>query len=68
MVDPEDGFNEHSVKVHGITASRVHGSPSFKDVWPSIEKYFTNAVVVGHNVAGSDLDALIKNLRRYNLD
>lgn len=68
LVDPEDGFNEHSVKVHGITASRVHGAPNFKEVWPNIEKYFTNAVVVGHNVAGSDLDALVKNLRRYDQD
>ena len=41
LVDPEDGFNEHSVKVHGITVSRVHGAPNFKEVWPNIEKYFT---------------------------
>ena len=68
LVDPEDGFNEHSVKVHGITASRVQGAPNFKAVWSNIERYFTNAVVVGHNVATSDLDALVKNLKRYNLD
>jgi len=68
FIDPEDGFNEHSVKVHGITAARVQGAPNFGVIWPKIEKYFTNAVVVGHNVAGSDLDALVKNLRRYNLD
>lgn len=68
LIDPEDGFNEHSVKVHGITASRVQGAPNFKTIWPNIERYFTNAVVVGHNVATSDLDALVKNLKRYNLD
>ena len=68
MIDPEDGFSEHTVKVHGITASRVQGSPNFEAVWPNIEKYFTNAIVVGHNVAGADLDALVKTLSRYNLD
>ena len=38
------------------------------EISKDIEKYFTNAVVIGHNVASSDLDALVKNLRRYNLD
>ena len=39
-----------------------------KIVWKEIEKYFTNAVIIGHNVAGADLDALVKALNRYNLD
>lgn len=68
LVDPEDGFDDHCVKVHGITAVRVKDAPNFKAVWPKIEKYFTNAVVIGHNVAQADLDALVKALRRYNLD
>lgn len=67
-VDPEDGFDDNCVKVHGITAHTVKGALSFPKVWSSIEKYFTNAVVVGHNVAAADLDALVKNLNRYNLD
>ena len=54
--------------MHGITASQVANEPSFPEIWKDIEKYFTNAVVIGHNVASSDLDALVKNLRRYNLD
>ena len=41
---------------------------SFSAVWKEIEKYFTNAVIIGHNVAGADLDALVKALKRYNLD
>lgn len=68
LIDPEDGFDDHCVKVHGISASRVKDAPNFKSVWHRIEKYFTNAVVVGHNVAQADLDALVKTLRRYNLD
>ena len=67
-INPEDGFDYHCVKVHGINAHMVKDAPTFPQVWISIEKYFTNTVIVGHNVAAADLDALVKNLNRYNLD
>lgn len=67
-INPEDGFDDNCVKVHGITAHTVKGAPAFPQVWTSIEKYFTNAVVIGHNIAAADLDALVKNLNRYSLD
>lgn len=67
-INPEDGFDANCIRVHGITASKVAHEPAFPEVWKDIEKYFTNAVVIGHNVASSDLDALVKNLRKYNLD
>ena len=67
-VNPEDSFDSNCVRVHGITASKVANQPPFPEIWKDVEKYFTNAVVIGHNVASSDLDALVKNLRRYNLD
>jgi DNA polymerase-3 subunit epsilon len=41
---------------------------SIDDYTEFAEKYFTNAVIIGHNVAGADLDALVKALKRYNLD
>ena len=67
-VNPEDGFDTNCVRIHGITSAKVANEPTFPEIWKNIEKYFTNAVVIGHNVASSDLDALVKNLRRYNLD
>ena len=67
-VNPEDGFDAHCIAIHGITSSKVENAPAFPQVWKDIEKYFTNAVIIGHNVASSDLDALAKNLCRYNLD
>ena len=67
-VNPEDRFDYQCVRIHGITDSKVIDKPTFPEVWETIEKYFTNAVIVGHNVAGSDLNALVKNLRRYDLD
>ncbi len=67
-VNPQDGFDSNCIKIHGITASKVANEPSFKEIWPTIEQYFTNAVVIGHNVASADLDALVKNIQRYNID
>lgn len=67
-INPQDGFDIICVQIHGITADKVKDAKIFPEVWREIEQYFTNAVVVGHNVASADLDALVKNLRRYNLD
>lgn len=67
-LNPGDGFDDICVRVHGITFAKVKDAPLFPAVWPEIEKYFTNTVIVGHNVAASDLDALTKNLSRYNID
>ncbi len=67
-INPDDKFDDMCVKVHGITFEKVLNEPKFNAVWDEIEKYFTNTVVIGHNVASSDLDALVKNLKRYNID
>ena len=67
-INPEDGFDSFCVQVHGITQEKVKNAPTFPEVWSSIEKYFTNSIIVGHNVAGSDIDALVRNLERYNID
>ena len=67
-VNPEDGFDDNCVRIHGITSDAVNNSPTFRDVWADIEQYFTNAVIIGHNVASADLDALHKNLVRYGIE
>jgi len=67
-INPEDGFDDVCVRIHGISADKVKDEPAFPNVWKEIECYFTNAIVVGHNVVGADLDALVKALKRYNID
>lgn len=67
-INPEDGFDDNCIKIHGITSAKVREEPTFPLIWSKIEKYFTNAVVIGHNVASADIDALVKTLKRYNLD
>lgn len=67
-INPEDGFDDFCIKIHGITRDKVKDKQTFPQVWENIEKYFVNSVVIGHNVASADLDALTKVLKRYNLD
>ena len=66
-INPEDGFDDFCVIIHGISADKVKNEPTFPSIWKDIECYFTNAIVIGHNVAGADLDALVKSLKRYNI-
>lgn len=67
FINPEDGFQDWCIKVHGITAKHVENEPNFLTVWNSIKKYFENSVIVGHNVLASDLIALSKSCSRYNI-
>lgn len=67
-INPEDNFDDFCISVHGITPNKVKDKPNFKEIWKQISDCFTNSIVIGHNVVGADLDALCKNLYRYNLD
>ncbi|HIT92497.1 MAG TPA: hypothetical protein IAD11_06190 [Candidatus Stercorousia faecigallinarum] len=67
FINPEDGFQDWCIKVHGITAKQVETEPNFLTVWNDIEAYFTDAVIVGYNVFVSDLSALSKSCARYNI-
>lgn len=67
-INPEDGFDDVCVRIHGISQSNVKDEPAFPNVWNEIERYFTDSIIIGHNVAGADLDALAKVLKRYNID
>ena len=67
-INPEDGFDERCVRVHGITPKAVEDKPTFSMIWEEIKPYFTDTIVIGHNVASADLDALVKTLIRYEID
>lgn len=67
-VNPKDFFDLNCVKIHGITSQKVKEAPTFDLVWKEIEKYFMDTIIIGHNVACADLDAIIKNLSRYKVE
>ncbi len=67
FINPDDEYDKNCTRIHGITAEKTKDAPLLKDVWSSLEKYFTNSIVIGHNVAATDLDALQKNADRYGI-
>ena len=58
-LNPEDGFDERCVEIHGITPKAVENQPTFPMVWKVVKKYFDDATIVGHNVIGADVDAFM---------
>jgi DNA polymerase III subunit epsilon len=67
LVNPEDNFDEFNIKLHGINKSIVKYANTFDKVWKEISKYFTNGIVIGHNVK-FDLNVICKTLYKYNIN
>lgn len=66
-INPEDNFQDACIKIHHITPQKIKNSPNFPKVWTEIEKYFTNAIIIGHNVLSSDLYAIAYSCQRYGI-
>lgn len=66
-INPEDGFEDNCIRIHGITNEKIKNEPNFPTVWEEIEPYFTNSIVIGHNVAAADINVLLKNCNRYKI-
>lgn len=66
-INPEDNFQDSCIKIHNITPQKIKNSPNFPKVWTEIEKYFTNAIIIGHNVLSSDLYAIAYSCQRYDI-
>lgn len=46
---PENKYNRHTIKVHGIHPKDTANAPTFNDIWPEIKPYLQRQVVVSHN-------------------
>lgn len=66
-VNPNDDYDRFCIAVHNITANDTCNCVTFDVIWDEIKDYFDNRIIIGHNVCSADLDALVKNLNRYNL-
>lgn len=64
---PKNHYDRAAIRVHHITPEMTAQSPSFDQVWKEIKQYFINTVVVAHN-SSFDEDALLKNLKKYNIN
>lgn len=67
LINPEQPFNSHCVRVHGITKDVVRNSPTFNAFWPIVSHYFRRLPVVAHSV-GFDKAVLEKSARRYAIE
>ncbi|MBE0450103.1 MAG: hypothetical protein IBX70_04565 [Clostridia bacterium] len=67
LVNPEVYFDTFNVQLHGVSRYMVRNKPTFDRIWPEIEKYFIDSVVVAHN-ASFDLGVLSKVMHHYGLE
>jgi DNA polymerase-3 subunit epsilon len=68
LINPETEFNWRNVQVHGIREADVQDAPTFPELWPVLEQFFTpDKLVIAHN-ASFDNSVLKKTLERYNLN
>ena len=67
LVNPEVRFDAFNIQLTGITPYMVKDAPTFAELWPSIQKYFDEGVIVAHN-ATFDLGVLTQTLRHYAID
>ncbi|RUR34471.1 exonuclease domain-containing protein [Vreelandella nanhaiensis] len=63
LVDPEDGFDEFNIAIHGITPDLVQGQPTFAAVLPVISRIFSDSVVASYG--HFDRAAVAQACRRY---
>lgn len=65
LINPEEHFNSFNVGIHGITREMVLDSPTFSDIYPTLNAYLTGFVVVSHTKF--DKSAINAAARRNNL-
>jgi DNA polymerase-3 subunit epsilon/CBS domain-containing protein len=65
-VNPREPIPAYSTEVHGIDDGKVAHAPAFGSMWPKLQDYIGNSVVVGHTV-GFDLAILQQECRRAGM-
>ena len=63
---PMNKYDIGNINVHHISAETTMNAPTFSDLWPKIEHYFINTIVVAHN-SNFDESVLYKNLDYYGI-
>ncbi|GAB4073867.1 3'-5' exonuclease [Barrientosiimonas marina] len=66
LINPLMTFSSFNIGVHGITAGDVSDAPTFAQLWPTLESYLTQQMVVAHN-ASFDMGVLRHTLDAFNL-
>lgn len=67
LVNPECGFDEFNIGIHGIYPEDVKGAPTFPELWESIRDHFYGSLLAAHN-AGFDVSVLKKCFAAYGME
>jgi DNA polymerase-3 subunit epsilon len=66
LVNPEDDFDGVNISIHGIRPEDVEGEPTLETLWPELEGYFSNGLLIAHN-ALFDLPVMRRALERHGI-
>lgn len=66
LIDPETHFDRFNIMLTGITPAMAAEAPTFSELWPVLESYFRDGVLVAHNAA-FDMSVLAKCLLAYGI-
>lgn len=64
---PENQYEYHNIKVHGITPNMTVDAPAFSEIWNKIAHLFDRTLVVAHNIS-FDVAKLEGTLNRYGIE
>ncbi len=69
LVQPPDNYYwKNLIAIHGITPQKTIHSPTFNQVWSTIEPFITGQNVVAHNGFGFDFSVLQQTLEFYKMN
>ncbi|MCG3418579.1 3'-5' exonuclease [Oceanobacillus jordanicus] len=66
LINPITAFSPFNVRVHGITERDVEDAPTFPEIWPVLDKYLSNNIVLAHN-ASFDMSVIRQTLDYFKL-
>jgi DNA polymerase-3 subunit epsilon len=68
LVRPPDNFYWYQfTEIHGLNSQVTENAPTFADIWPVIEPYINNQIVVAHNGFAFDFVCLEQTLEYYKM-
>lgn len=66
LINPLVEFRSMNTYIHGITERDVEDAPTFETIWPAINKYLANNLVIAHN-ASFDMSVIRQSLDYFDL-
>lgn len=66
VINPEEHFDRFNIELTGITPEMAAESPTFGELWPTLQPIFKSGLLVAHN-AQFDMSVLSKCMLAYGI-